>query len=116
VSVGSPGAERQITNVAPGTFGTDAVNVNQLFGGLNKLETKLSQGIVASAALVAPSMPLRPGGTVLGVNGAYYNSEWGGGIGVAHRFNTAQPMMVHGSVATGGGDEWIGRVGFQVEW
>nr|WP_244196236.1 YadA C-terminal domain-containing protein [Paraburkholderia susongensis] len=30
VSVGAPGEERQITNVAPGTQGTDAVNVNQL--------------------------------------------------------------------------------------
>jgi autotransporter adhesin len=30
VSVGAAGSERQITNVAPGTQGTDAVNVNQL--------------------------------------------------------------------------------------
>ena len=30
VSVGSVGAERQITNVAPGVEGTDAVNVDQL--------------------------------------------------------------------------------------
>jgi autotransporter adhesin len=30
VSVGSAGNERQITNVAPGTQGTDAVNVNQV--------------------------------------------------------------------------------------
>jgi autotransporter adhesin len=30
VSVGAPGQERQVTNVAPGTAGTDAVNLNQL--------------------------------------------------------------------------------------
>ena len=30
VSIGSPGQERQITNVAAGSAGTDAVNVNQL--------------------------------------------------------------------------------------
>jgi autotransporter adhesin len=30
VSVGAPGAERRVTNVAPGVNGTDAVNVNQL--------------------------------------------------------------------------------------
>ncbi|WP_196484855.1 YadA family autotransporter adhesin, partial [Burkholderia territorii] len=35
VSVGSPGAERQITNVAPGTQGTDAVNLNQLNSSVN---------------------------------------------------------------------------------
>lgn len=34
VSVGSVGAERQITNVAAGTAATDAVNVAQLQGGL----------------------------------------------------------------------------------
>lgn len=33
VSVGSAGAERQITNVAAGTQGTDAVNVNQMTAG-----------------------------------------------------------------------------------
>ncbi|MEO8141723.1 MAG: YadA-like family protein [Sphingomicrobium sp.] len=30
VSIGAPGGERQLTNVAPGTLGTDGVNVNQL--------------------------------------------------------------------------------------
>ncbi|TXG04900.1 hypothetical protein FU139_27505, partial [Burkholderia territorii] len=42
VSVGSPGSERQITNVAPGTQGTDAVNVNQLTQVQTTLSTALS--------------------------------------------------------------------------
>ncbi|MBN3819057.1 hypothetical protein G3N57_21660, partial [Paraburkholderia sp. Se-20369] len=42
VSVGAPGAERQVTNVAPGTQGTDAVNVNQLNAVQSTLSTALS--------------------------------------------------------------------------
>ncbi len=42
VSVGAPGAERQITNVAPGTQGTDAVNVNQLNAVSSTMSTALS--------------------------------------------------------------------------
>ncbi|MCC5846523.1 MAG: YadA-like family protein [Verrucomicrobia bacterium] len=44
VSVGAAGAERRITNVAPGVDGTDAVNVNQLQGvqdGVNANSQKL---------------------------------------------------------------------------
>ena len=43
VSVGSFGAERTITNVAPGIAGTDAVNVNQLNQGLDGLRTATNQ-------------------------------------------------------------------------
>ncbi|CAG9208086.1 hypothetical protein BVI434_2180014 [Burkholderia vietnamiensis] len=42
VSVGSDTQQRQITNVAPGTQGTDAVNVNQLTQVQTTLSTALS--------------------------------------------------------------------------
>ncbi|EJO54778.1 YadA-like C-terminal domain protein [Burkholderia multivorans ATCC BAA-247] len=42
VSVGSDTQQRQITNVAPGTQGTDAVNVNQLTAVQSTLSTALS--------------------------------------------------------------------------
>ena len=42
VSVGSDQQQRQITNVAPGTQGTDAVNVNQLTQVQTTLSTALS--------------------------------------------------------------------------
>lgn len=42
VSVGASGAERQITNVAAGTQGTDAVNVNQLNAVSAAMSTSLS--------------------------------------------------------------------------
>ncbi len=37
-SVGAPGAERQITNVAPGSAPTDAVNVAQLQGAVDRID------------------------------------------------------------------------------
>lgn len=37
VSVGSPGYERRITNVAPGIYGTDAVNMSQLWDTHDKI-------------------------------------------------------------------------------
>lgn len=37
-SVGAPGGERQITNVAPGSAPTDAVNVAQLQGALDRVD------------------------------------------------------------------------------
>ena len=43
VSLGSPGAERRLTNVAPGINGTDGVNVNQLIGAENEWAASLSQ-------------------------------------------------------------------------
>nr|WP_174949378.1 YadA-like family protein [Burkholderia lata] len=45
VSVGAPGQERQLTNVAPGTAGTDAVNVNQLNAAVGQATNRLQQGI-----------------------------------------------------------------------
>ncbi|WP_162818027.1 YadA family autotransporter adhesin [Aquirhabdus parva] len=58
VSVGSVGNERQITNVAPGTRGTDAVNLNQLNSVQNSLNNRIddlnnvaSRGIASATAL-----------------------------------------------------------------
>jgi len=47
VSVGSIGNERQITNVAAGTQGTDAVNVNQL----SKVQNKVTAGVAMAMAM-----------------------------------------------------------------
>lgn len=45
VSVGSVGAERQVTNVAAGTQGTDAVNVNQLNAAITQQANNFNQQI-----------------------------------------------------------------------
>ncbi|WP_162249983.1 hypothetical protein [Methylobacterium sp. Leaf456] len=57
VSVGSAGAERQITHVAGGTADTDAVNVRQLKSAGNQLATVLGGGAAfgADGRLTKPS-------------------------------------------------------------
>lgn len=54
VSVGSPGNERRITNVAPGVNPTDAVNVQQLQGvqqGINSVARRAYSGVAGAVAL-----------------------------------------------------------------
>jgi trimeric autotransporter adhesin len=113
VSVGASGAERRITNVAPGINQTDAVNVSQLqsfatgfqsqIGGLqqqifaNNIEAR--RGIAAAAALSPAIMPTAPGRTTLSVNGGFFHGETGVGIGVSHRLDLSMPVMLYGSYA-----------------
>jgi autotransporter adhesin len=130
VSVGAPGAERRITNVAPGISQTDAVNVGQLqsvaagvqsqIGSLhsqivqNNVEAR--RGIAAVAALSPGIMPSAPGRTTVSVNGGFFHSETGVGIGVSHRLNLSTPVMLYGSYANAGGDGHVGRIGGALEF
>jgi trimeric autotransporter adhesin len=118
VSVGAPGFERRITNVAPGILGTDAVNLNQLNALGSQLATAIGltadevrrfrqeaqRGIAAVAALPNPSMPSAPGRTSWAINGAVTSESAGAvGVGLAHRLDTAIPVMLTGSVGVGFG-------------
>jgi len=117
VSVGNPGAERRITNVAPGISGTDAVNANQFNNldqrlstaiGLNQAEARRfrdesRRGIAAVAALPSPHMPFAPGRTSWVVNGAATSGAGGFGAAIAHRLDTAIPTMLTAGVAAGFG-------------
>jgi len=105
VSVGAPGAERRITNVAPGINGTDAVNLNQLDAafttaiGINQAEVRrlraeMHRGIAVAAAVPHLWMPSRPGRTTWAVNGAVTEGAGGFGIGAAHRLDTVMPLML----------------------
>jgi len=49
VSVGNAGLQRQITNVAPGIQGTDAVNLNQM----NTVQNNIASGVAMIAAMAA---------------------------------------------------------------
>jgi len=85
VSVGAPGSERRITNVAPGIAGTDAVNVDQLnafgsgvlsaansytnrqFAVLDSLlSTKINRAAAGGAALAGVPQAVIPGKGFLG--------------------------------------------------
>ena len=82
VSVGAPGAERRITNVALGIAPTDAVNVSQLQGlqsQVTGVQTEERRGIAAAIAANGYTTPMRAGGTTVGVSGGFFHGEsaWG---------------------------------------
>ena len=84
VAVGTPGNLRQITGVAPGTQGTDAVNLNQLRASTRGFRAYAAAG--AATAMALPAMPpLEVGkyGLSFGVGG--YDNAVGLGASLAAR-------------------------------
>ena len=79
VSVGAPGAERRLTNVAPGIQPTDAVNMSQL----NDVQRRAYAGVAMSVALSSSKAPLlEPGDMAVGAGVGYY----GGNVSLAVTF------------------------------
>jgi autotransporter adhesin len=130
VSVGSVGNERRITNIAPGTGPTDAVNVGQfntlaagistqisgLNGQIDTLRQDTRRGLAASAALALPMAPSAPGKTTVSVASGFYGGQTGIGVSVAHRLNVVMPIIIHGGIATAGGNAQMGRLGAAFEF
>lgn len=81
VSVGSEGAERTISNVAPGVYGTDAVNVNQL----KAVERKISAGVSAAMAMTTPVISAGKSNAVA-IGAASYNNTSALALNLAHKF------------------------------
>jgi Hep_Hag./YadA-like C-terminal region./Haemagglutinin. len=103
VSVGdaSTGFSRQITNVAPGTMGTDAVNLNQMDAFGNRI---LQQGegytnaavggalreayAGIAASLATPSIPvLKPGQKWIGMRMGTYGGQSATGVAFSYQIN-----------------------------
>jgi len=137
VSVGAPGSERRITNVAAGINPTDAVNVSQLTSMGSGLQSQLTglqsqvstlsatiatvqteerRGIAATAAIGMTMTPSAPGRTTVTVNSGFFQGETAVGIAVAHRLNLTTPVIVHGGYANAGGSSHVGRVGLGFEF
>ncbi|MFC7634246.1 YadA family autotransporter adhesin [Paraburkholderia humisilvae] len=136
VSVGTPGAERQITNVAAGTQATDAVNVQQLnqsvAQGVGQANSYTDQRITdvnheidslargayggIAAAMAMPNMtPSGPGRTVVAVGGANYKSGNAVAVGVTHRSEDSRWLVNAGFAASNAGDMGVrAQVGY--EW
>jgi trimeric autotransporter adhesin len=103
VSVGAPGAERRITNVANGVNPTDAVNVSQLNGAitsnqnytnqqvavvqfnLNNLRRDADAGIASAAVIGSLPNSSHPGKVLLSGGFGQRNGEVAGAIGVSYR-------------------------------
>ncbi|PZW88909.1 autotransporter adhesin [Paraburkholderia tropica] len=102
VSVGSAGNERQITNVAPGTAGTDAANMNQLnamaaqgqgyvdqriSGVQNQISDVRRDAFGAAAAAMAVAglpQPTEPGRTMVAAAGSRIGGQTGMALGVSY--------------------------------
>src|SRR5262249_23571041 len=115
-SVGSTGAERQIANLAPGTRGTDAVNLNQLNAAfnqanqaLNDLDRSTRKGIAAASALQIVT-PYLPGRTTLNAGVAAYRGQAALSIGVS-RWSEKGTFNFNAGVASAGSNSTIVRAG-----
>ncbi|TDY21590.1 trimeric autotransporter adhesin [Paraburkholderia sp. BL6665CI2N2] len=89
VSVGAPGAARQITNVADGTAPTDAVDVRQMNSAINSIRDDMQKyrrdANAGSAPAVALSMLPQapaPGKSVIGAAVGNYAGQTGFAVGV----------------------------------
>ncbi|MDD5405670.1 MAG: YadA-like family protein [Sulfurovaceae bacterium] len=100
----------QIHGVAPGTLGTDAINLNQL----NGTEKSLSKGIAATAALA--NIPQVDQGKTysFGIGYGNYNSENAVALGGSWRFNN--DGIFKASVGTGGSGETTVGAGAAWSW
>jgi autotransporter adhesin len=117
VSVGAPGAERQITNVADGTAPTDAVNKRQLDSAVGSIRSDLNKyrkdsdaGSAAAIAMANLPQAVLPGEKVVALGGGTYGgqSAMAVGLSVATRAwmvkgSISTPVSGHGSVAAGAG-------------
>ncbi|MDR5780305.1 YadA-like family protein, partial [Caballeronia sp. LZ065] len=124
VSVGAPGSERQIANVAPGSQGTDAVNVNQLnqsvAEGVNQANAYTNQqfnalgnqvnsvaryaysGVAAATALtMIPDVD--PGKTIaVGVGTATYKGYQAAALGASARIMENVKVKIGAGVSAAG--------------
>jgi autotransporter adhesin len=119
VSVGQAGNERQIINVAPGTQGTDAVNLNQLNAAVNQtnqsirdLDRSTRKGIASASALQIVT-PYLPGRTTLNAGVAGYLGQAAFGLGVS-RWNEKGTINLNAGVATSGSNSTIVRAGIGI--
>ena len=91
VSLGAPGAERRLTNVAPGVNGTDGVNLNQLdllAGAFNDSIRGLVREYQAGNAVALAASGLRyddrPGTSSIAGGASYYAGHEGIAFGLGH--------------------------------
>jgi autotransporter adhesin len=120
VSVGAPGSERRIVNVAAGVNDTDAVNLLQLNSavGSGVAEAKRYAALGVAAALAMPSidMPSQPGKMRLGVELGAYDDAEAVGIGFGYRMNPGMALNLGASVPFGGSGNAAFRGGLTYEW
>jgi len=137
VSVGSVGAERQIANVAEGTNGTDAINLNQLNNRLSsvsgdanaytdqrynslkrdlkKQDDTLSAGIAGAMAMASLPQPYAPGASMTSVGAANYRGQSALSVGVSRISDNGRWVSKLQASTNTQGDVGVG-VGVGYQW
>lgn len=116
VSVGSPGSERTISNVAPGVYGTDAVNMNQLQNAINgvQYQVNVNKAGIASVAAATNIPGLATGQTwSMGLGYGNYLGYNGVAIGGQVRVGDNVVVKISGSSASG---VYSGGAGFGISF
>jgi trimeric autotransporter adhesin len=118
VSVGSPTQQRTISNLAPGVFGTDAVNLNQLnavAGQVSAQNYDLRAGIASAMATAALPQAIRPGQSMLTMGGATWVGQQGFALGVSKVTDSGRFIIKANAAADTRGD-FGGAVGLGFEF
>lgn len=102
----------QIHGLAPGTAGTDAVNLNQL----NDIENDMSKGIAATTAIA--NIPQVEAGkkASVGLGYGHYNGENAIAAGASWHFGAQSDGIMKVSVGTGGSGETAVGAGASWSW
>jgi autotransporter adhesin len=118
VSVGSEGAERVISNVAPGVRDTDAANVGQVKGLSNTVSRRLdsmergsNRAIASTAALSFQPVQQHPGQFVMSAGLGHYQGETALGVGGNYLFKSGR-QKIYAGVAGASGGKPVVQVGF----
>ncbi|SUP83594.1 hemagglutination repeat-containing protein [Yersinia pseudotuberculosis] len=137
VSVGSVGNERQLTNVAAGTQGTDAVNLDQLNHSmsnvtndanaytdrrysalkkdLKKQDDRLSAGIAGAMAMASLTQPYTPGASMATIGAASYRGQSALSVGVSSISDSGRWVSKLQASSNTQGDMGVG-VGVGYQW
>ncbi|WP_200781019.1 YadA-like family protein [Klebsiella oxytoca] len=133
ISVGASGSERQITNVARGTRGTDAVNLDQLtqatdasnqytdnkFSQLKQMvdknKDKLSAGIAGAMAMATLPQPYSPGASMMALSGGTYQGQSAIALGVSTISDNGKWVSKLSGMSNSQGDFGV-SVGVGYQW
>lgn len=111
VSVGQIGEERRITNLAPGYYNTDAVNMSQLRGLDNKVNRVGSIAMAMSGLAPLPYDPKDP--TQYSAAYGTYNGTGAVALGVYHY---TRPTVMYNMAVAMSDDRWEKSARFGVTW
>ncbi|PFH30315.1 YadA-like family protein [Burkholderia sp. JKS000303] len=129
VSVGAVGQERQIVNVAPGTAGTDAVNVNQLHdiarglgsqiagvrSDMQSMDHRLTAGVATAMAMAGLPQAYLPGRSMVAIGGGTWRGESGVALGLSTVSDNGNWVVKGSASSTSRGD--VGAsVGVGYQW